>query len=143
MRGKMRKKILSILFVVLSVAAIGIINVHADGAADYATYCPMCHGPLASSTVKGTTVAAVRAAVTAYGMGNTGSLSDAQIQAILNAIHGTPTPTPTPAPTPTPTPSPMPSGMRAPSGKMVFPHPPVQAPVTNNDPLRPCLSVSG
>ncbi len=72
MGGKMRKKILSILFVVLSVTAFGILNAHADGASDYATYCQMCHGPLASSTVQGTTVASVRAAVTSFGMGNAG-----------------------------------------------------------------------
>ncbi len=158
----MRSKILSVLFVVLSVAAIGVMNAHADGASDYATYCQMCHGPLATSTIKGTTVAAVRAAVTSFGMGSAGSLSDAQIQAILNAVHGTPapTPTPTPAPTPAPTPmptpmptpvptpvptpgptpvpapAPMPSGMGAPAGKMILPYPPVQAPVTNNDPTQ-------
>src|SRR5512143_188337 len=91
----MKRKNLNILIlfvVALFVAAIGIDSARADGASDYATYCQMCHGPLTSSTVQGTTVAAVRAAITSFGMGNAGSLTDAQIQAILDAVHGTPAP---------------------------------------------------
>lgn len=137
----MRRKNLSILIlfvVALFVAAIGVNNVRADGASDYTTYCQMCHGPLASSNIKGTTVAAVKAAVTAFGMANTVSLTDAQIQAILGAVHGTPTPIPTPIPTPMPTVTPPPtsSGMQMPAGKKLFPYPPIATSVTSMDPAQ-------
>jgi hypothetical protein len=88
------KKFLVILFAAaLLVGGLGVTNALADGASDYATYCQSCHGSLANSNVNGTTVASVRTAISRYGMGNSGSLSDAQIQAILDAIHGTTTPT--------------------------------------------------
>ncbi len=59
-----------------------------DGATIYATNCSGCHGPLATSSKKGLTIARFYAAVTdpATGMGYLSSLSMAEMQAIISVM---------------------------------------------------------
>ncbi|ACM21519.1 lipoprotein cytochrome c, 7 heme-binding sites [Geotalea daltonii FRC-32] len=85
-----------------------------DGAALYAGNCAGCHGVLASSGKKGTTLTRLQSAISnnIAGMGTLSPLSTAQLQAIVDvlaAVAPTPTPTPTPAPGPTPAPAPAPA----------------------------------
>ena len=72
-----------------------------DGAALYTSNCSGCHGPLATSTKQGITIARFQTAVTnnTGGMSYLSNLSVNQIQAIVTALtpgSGTPSPTPTP-----------------------------------------------
>jgi hypothetical protein len=53
-----------------------------DGAAQYATSCAGCHGPLATSNLKGKGISV--AMIKSYGM--TQGLNDAQLQAIVTAV---------------------------------------------------------
>ena len=76
-----------------------------DGAALYTSNCTGCHGPLATSTKQGITIARFQTAVTnnTGGMSYLSSLTVNQVQAIVTALtpaSGTPTPTPNPSPTP-------------------------------------------
>jgi len=64
-----------------------------DGAALYATNCAGCHGPLATSSKKGATLAQIQAA---SGKMNISALSVAELQAIADALSPVPVPTPTP-----------------------------------------------
>lgn len=59
-----------------------------DGAALYASSCAGCHGPLASSTMKGKGAAEIQAAINAKtgGMGVLSSLTPAQVQAIAREL---------------------------------------------------------
>ncbi len=68
-----------------------------DGAALYATYCASCHGPLATSSKRGESASDIKEAIeeNTGGMGSLSSLSFAQIQAIAQALSGTPAPEPT------------------------------------------------
>ena len=75
-----------------------------DGAALYATNCAGCHGPLATSSKKGATLAAIQG-----GSMDISALSVAQLQAISDALAPVVTPSPTPVPTPTPAPVPTPT----------------------------------
>lgn len=77
-----------------------------DGAALYATNCQSCHGPLATSSKLGATVAMIQTGISSNfgGMSQFSAFSAAQIQAIAAAMAVTPTPTPTPTPAPTPAP---------------------------------------
>jgi mono/diheme cytochrome c family protein len=78
-----------------------------DGAALYTANCSGCHGPLATSTKQGITIARFQTAVTnnTGGMGYLSTLSVNQVQAIVTALTpSTTTPTPTPNPNPNPTP---------------------------------------
>jgi mono/diheme cytochrome c family protein len=68
-----------------------------DGATLYASNCASCHGPLASSTKKGVSIARLQLAISSDvgGMGFLSKLSVSEIQAIVTALTpGTPTPTP-------------------------------------------------
>ena len=68
-----------------------------DGATLYASHCASCHGPLASSTKQGVSIARLQLAISADagGMGTLSKLSVVEIQAIVTALTpGTPTPTP-------------------------------------------------
>ena len=69
-----------------------------DGATLYASNCAGCHGPLASSTKQGASIARVQLAVStnAGGMGYLSRLSVAEVQAIVAALTPA-TPTPPPA----------------------------------------------
>lgn len=76
-----------------------------DGAALYTSNCSGCHGPLATSTKQGITIARFQTAVAnnTGGMSYLSALSVNQVQAIVTALtpaSGTPTPTPNPSPTP-------------------------------------------
>ena len=81
-----------------------------DGATLYASDCAGCHGQLATSGKRGTTIARVQAAISGNvgGMGSLSTLSATDIQAIVTALSATTTPASAPAPTPTPTPTPTP-----------------------------------
>ncbi len=72
-----------------------------DGASLYASNCQPCHGALTSSNVRGTSSNLTRTAINGNtgGMGFLSTLTDSQIQAIVDALAITPAPTPTPAPT--------------------------------------------
>ena len=79
----------------------------ADGIALYNTNCAGCHGALATSSKKGITVTRLQTAISANigGMGPLSTLSQADLQAIVNALSASaasPSPTPTPAPAPAP-----------------------------------------
>ena len=68
-----------------------------DGATLYASNCASCHGPLATSSKKGVSIARLQLAISADvgGMGFLTKLSVVEIQAIVTALTpGTPTPTP-------------------------------------------------
>ena len=68
-----------------------------DGATLYASNCASCHGPLATSSKKGVSIARLQLAISADvgGMGFLSKLSVVEIQAIVTALTpGTPTPTP-------------------------------------------------
>lgn len=72
-----------------------------DGATLYATDCAGCHGVLASSTKKGTTLARLQSAISGNvgGMGYLSTLSTTQQQAIVDVLAVvTPPPPPTPPP---------------------------------------------
>uniref|UniRef100_UPI0037870BF0 Lipoprotein cytochrome c n=1 Tax=Geobacter sulfurreducens (strain ATCC 51573 / DSM 12127 / PCA) TaxID=243231 RepID=UPI0037870BF0 len=66
----------------LAVAADG------DGQGLYAANCAACHGALATSEKKGTTLARLQSAVSANagGMGFLSSLTSAQLQAIVDVL---------------------------------------------------------
>jgi mono/diheme cytochrome c family protein len=77
-----------------------------DGAALYTANCAGCHGPLATSSKKGITLARLQSAISnnTGGMGMFSALSAADLQAVVTALNpAVPAPTPTPAPTPAPT----------------------------------------
>jgi mono/diheme cytochrome c family protein len=73
-----------------------------DGATIYANNCAGCHGPLATSSKKGLTLARFTAAVTTNsattGMGYLSTLTTAQVEALIAVL---PAVTPTPGVTPT------------------------------------------
>lgn len=74
-----------------------------DGAALYTTNCSGCHGPLATSTKQGITIARFQNAVSNNlgGMSYLSTLSMTEVQAIVTALtpgSGTPSPTPNPNP---------------------------------------------
>ena len=78
-----------------------------DGVALYASNCAGCHGPLATSSKQGVTLARLQGAIAnnTGGMSILSTLTAAQQQAIVAALApATPSPTPAPAPVPTPTP---------------------------------------
>ncbi|GFE59028.1 c-type cytochrome [Geobacter sp. AOG1] len=90
-----------------------------DGAALYTSNCASCHGPLATSSKIGITLARLQTAIASNtgGMGSLSSLTTTQQQAIVTALAPTmPTPTPTPAPTPTPTAPAAPASVTATGG---------------------------
>jgi mono/diheme cytochrome c family protein len=69
----------------------------ADGATLYASNCAGCHGPLASSTKQGVSIARLQLAISSDvgGMGFLSKLTVIEIQAIVTALTpATPTPTP-------------------------------------------------
>ena len=68
-----------------------------DGAALYTANCAACHGPLASSSKQGISIARLQAAISANtgGMGSLSTLTVSEIQSIVTALTPT-TPTPTP-----------------------------------------------
>src|SRR5437899_12554627 len=68
-----------------------------NGAALYASKCQGCHGSLATSNISNRTVAGTKAAIAGNvgGMGFLASLTDAELQAISNALSP---PAPPPAP---------------------------------------------
>jgi len=75
-----------------------------DGPTLYTANCAGCHGALATSSKRGTTLARLQGAITGNvgNMGYLSTLSSAQLQAIVTALApATTTPTPTPTPTPT------------------------------------------
>lgn len=76
-----------------------------NGAALYASNCQPCHGSLTSSSMRGTSAGLTKSAISgnAGGMGFLSALTDAEIQAIVDALAVTPNPTPIPTPTPPPT----------------------------------------
>jgi mono/diheme cytochrome c family protein len=94
---------------VLNMNALPAVTVPAPAQAAssllYDTNCAGCHGPLATSSKKGATVARIQAAIAANtgGMGRFSTLSAADIQAIAVALANTATPA-SPAPPSTPTP---------------------------------------
>jgi mono/diheme cytochrome c family protein len=59
-----------------------------DGAALYSLNCSTCHGPLATSSKRGSSVTQIKNAIAtpSTGMGSLNTLTDAQIQAIADAI---------------------------------------------------------
>jgi mono/diheme cytochrome c family protein len=59
-----------------------------DGAALYSSNCSTCHGPLATSSKRGSSVTQIKNAIAtaSTGMGSLNNLTDAQIQAIADAI---------------------------------------------------------
>ena len=59
-----------------------------DGAALYSSNCSNCHGPLATSSKRGSSVTQIKNAIAtpSTGMGSLNTLTDAQIQAIADAI---------------------------------------------------------
>jgi len=59
-----------------------------DGASLYATNCELCHNPLATSTKANRTFSQIKGAITnnSGGMSSLGALSDAQLQAIADAL---------------------------------------------------------
>ena len=63
-----------------------------DGAALYTSNCAGCHGPLASSSKRGTSAVRTQTAINANvgGMGALSSLTPAQVSAIATALGGTP-----------------------------------------------------
>ena len=69
----------------------------------YDTNCAGCHGPLATSSKRGATVARIQAAIAGNvgGMGRFSTLSAADIQSIANALAGTTTPAIAPVTIPT------------------------------------------
>lgn len=71
-----------------------------DGATLYANNCASCHGPLATSSKRGATLARLQSAISGNvgGMGYLSSLSAADVQAIINALAVS-SPAPAPAPT--------------------------------------------
>jgi mono/diheme cytochrome c family protein len=71
-----------------------------DGATLYANNCASCHGPLATSSKRGATLARLQSAISGNvgGMGYLSSLSAADAQAIINALAVS-SPAPAPAPT--------------------------------------------
>ena len=74
-----------------------------DGAALYTSNCQPCHGALTSSNVRGTSSNLTRTAINGNtgGMGFLSTLTDSQIQAIVEALAIAPAPTPNPTPAPT------------------------------------------
>lgn len=90
-----------------------------SGAALYAGNCQGCHGPLASSSQRGSSSSEIQKAIAKNkgGMGSLSGLSSTQIKAIACALgskskgdcSSSPAPSPTPAPTTAPTPSPSPT----------------------------------
>jgi len=62
-----------------------------EGATLYAGYCASCHGPLASSSKRGATLARTQAAIAGNvgGMGYLASLTSAQLEAIAAALSAT------------------------------------------------------
>ena len=65
-----------------------------DGGALYTTDCAKCHGPLASSSIKGATVTQIQGAVSSVdAMESFSSLTTAQMQAIVTALSGSTTTT--------------------------------------------------
>jgi len=73
----------------------------AEGASLYTAYCSSCHGPLATSSKKGTTAAQIQSAIrNVDAMGSLSRLTAIQIQAIATALTSTVSSTPTPT-TPT------------------------------------------
>lgn len=78
------------------------------GATLYTSYCSGCHGPLASSTVKGATATQIQSAIsTVSAMHSLSTLTSTQIQAIAAALSGSTTTQP-PTTTWTPPPAQMP-----------------------------------
>jgi len=75
-----------------------------DGPALYASRCAACHGPLATSGKRGTTLARLQTAIAANsgGMGGLSTLTAAELQAIVTALNPTTT-TPPPVVTDGPT----------------------------------------
>jgi hypothetical protein len=59
-----------------------------DGAALYYSSCSFCHGPIATSSKRGSSVTQIKNAIATpfTGMGSLNTLTDAQIQAIADAI---------------------------------------------------------
>lgn len=91
-----------------------------DGAALYDTYCASCHGPLATSTKRGSTMNRLQSGIsTAASMRSLSSLSTAELQAIVTALGGNAS-SPSPAPAPTPTPSPAPAPTPAAEGASLY-----------------------
>ena len=76
-----------------------------DGTALYIADCSGCHGPLATSGKKNATTDMIHSAISNNfgGMGSFVTLSDAQIQAIADALATTASSTQTPSSTPTTT----------------------------------------
>ncbi len=80
------------------------VPVSIDGAALYNSNCSGCHGPLASSSKRGSSASTIQGAINGVGsMSGMKSLTAAQVQAIATALSSSPVPTPTPTPTPAPT----------------------------------------
>jgi mono/diheme cytochrome c family protein len=75
-----------------------------DGAALYVTYCSSCHGPLATSDLRGSSASDIQEAIREVGaMSSLSNLNSAQIQAIATALSSSVTSTPTPTTPPTST----------------------------------------
>jgi mono/diheme cytochrome c family protein len=74
-------------------SATGPAPAQAATSSQYDANCAGCHGPLATSTKRGATVARIQAAIAANigGMGRFSTLSPADIQAIADALSGTAT----------------------------------------------------
>jgi mono/diheme cytochrome c family protein len=84
-------------------SASGPTPAQAPTSALYDTNCAGCHGPLATSSKRGATVAQIQAAIAGNfgGMGRFSTLSAADIQSIADALSGTTTPAAAPVTTPT------------------------------------------
>lgn len=76
----------------------------ATGVTLYAAQCAGCHGPLSTSTKKGTSLSRLQTAISSNlgGMGFLATLSTADMQAIVTSLGSSTSPTPVPAPAPSP-----------------------------------------
>ncbi len=71
-----------------------------QGATLYSTYCSSCHGPLATSSKRGSSASDIREAIQdVSAMSSLSNLTSAQIQAIATALSSSSTVTSTPTPT--------------------------------------------